>query len=77
MDLEKLFNKFTDNFMTATDIATLLKVKERTIWQYKANEKMPRPFGFIDNKPIWSKKDILKWIKTGNLSQVTHIISIK
>ena len=75
--LDKLFNEFTDNFMSAKDIATLLNVKERTIWQYKASEKMPAPFGYIDNKPIWAKKDIKQWIDTGNLSQVTYIISVK
>tara|TARA_R100000951_G_C2609029_1_gene170620 strand:+ start:108 stop:350 length:243 start_codon:yes stop_codon:yes gene_type:complete len=76
-DLEILFNDFTDNFMTGKDIATLLNVKERTIWQYKSNGKLPRPFGFLDNKPIWSKIDIQNWIKTENLSQAVNIIIYK
>ena len=76
-DVEILFNDFTDNFMTGKDIATLLNVKERTIWQYKSNGKLPRPFGFLDNKPIWSKIDIQNWIKTENLSQAVNIIIYK
>jgi predicted DNA-binding transcriptional regulator AlpA len=76
-DLEILFNSFVDNFMTGKDIALLLNVKERTIWQYKSNGKLPRPFGFLDNKPIWSKIDIQNWIKEENLSQAVNIIIYK
>lgn len=75
--LEKLFNEFTDNFYTETDIANFLGVKVRTIWQYKSNGKLPRPFGFMDNKPIWSKIDIHNWAIEQNLSQVINIIKIK
>ena len=75
--LEKVFNEFNANFMTGKDIANLLNVKERTIWQYKSNGKLPRPFGFMDNKPIWSKIDIHNWAIKQNLSQVINIIKIK
>jgi len=75
--LEKVFNEFIANFMTGKDIANLLNVKERTIWQYKSNGKLPRPFGFMDNKPIWSKIDIHNWAIKQNLSQVINIIKIK
>jgi len=75
--LEKIFNSFTEHFMTAKDIADLIKVKERTIWQYKSNGKLPRPFGFVDNKPIWSKGEIFKWCRENpKLSQIISIIKI-
>lgn len=75
--LEKVFNEFNANFMTGKDIANLLNVKERTIWQYKSNGKLPRPFGFLDNKPIWAKIEIQKWIREENLSQAVNIIIYK
>ena len=63
-ELENLLNEFSKNFLTLKDIANKLQVKERTVWQYKSNGFLPAPFGFIDNKPIYSLASINDWLKS-------------
>lgn len=76
-ELEQLINTFFDEFWTTQDIAKYLGVSQRTVWQYKSNKKLPRPFGFFENKPLWAKRHIKEWFEEGKLSQTITIIRHK
>ena len=58
--------KFYENlalmFYDVDRLAKELNVQPRTIWQYKNNGTLPKPFTIFGNSPVWTA-DQVKQIK--------------
>ena len=54
----EFYNSITLMFYDVDRLANELNVQPRTIWQYKNNGKIPKPFTSFGSSPVWTADQV-------------------
>lgn len=57
-----------DEMMTASDVASVMRVSVRTVWRMRAKGSLPRPRR-IGRCTRWNSRDIANYLRTGHVKR--------